>query len=58
MPVVRDVGGAIHRARLPTYCTLGDVDKLLPGAVAGGLSASYHRGRGEKCGLVTVEIME
>ncbi len=28
--------GAIHRARLPTYCTLGDVEKLLPRAVATG----------------------
>ncbi len=28
--------GAIHRARLPTYCTLGDVHKLLPRAMASG----------------------
>ena len=25
---------AIHRARLPTYCALGDVHKLLPRAMA------------------------
>ncbi len=28
--------GAIHRARLPTHCTLGDVEKLPPRAVATG----------------------
>ena len=43
--------GAIHRARLPTYCTLGDVQKLLPRAVAAGPFASSPAGRGEKCGL-------
>ena len=43
--------GAIHRARLPTYCTLGDVHKLLPRAVAAGPFASSTAGRGEKCGL-------
>ena len=32
--------GRIHRARVPTYCTLGDVHKLLPRAVASGPSAS------------------
>ena len=26
--------GAMNRARLPTYCTLGDVCKLLPRAMA------------------------
>ena len=39
MPVVRDVG-AIHRARLPTYRTLGDVHKLLPQTMATGPFAS------------------
>ena len=28
--------GAIHRARLRTYCTLGDANKPLPRAVAAG----------------------
>ena len=28
--------GAIHRARLPAYCTLGDLHKLLPRALATG----------------------
>ena len=28
--------GPIHRARLPTYCTLSDVNKLLPQATATG----------------------
>ena len=45
--------GAIHRAHLPTYCTLGDVHKLLPRAVAAGPFASSTAGRGEKCGLQT-----
>ena len=43
---------AIHRARLPPYCTLGDVHKLLPRAAAPGPFSLIHRGRGEKCGLV------
>ena len=46
--------GAIHRARLPTYCTLGDVHKLLPRAVAAGPFASSTAGRGEKCGLESI----
>ena len=47
----RGCRGAIHRARLPTYCTLGDVQKLLPRAVPAGPFASSPAGRGEKCGL-------
>ena len=33
--------GAIHRARLPTYGTLGDVHGLLPRAMAAGPFASF-----------------
>ena len=33
---VQECRGAIHRARLPTYCTLGAVHQLLPRAVAAG----------------------
>ena len=40
MPAARDVGGVIHRARLPTYCTPGDVHKLSPRAMATGAFAS------------------
>ena len=33
--------GAIHRVRSPTYCSPGDVRKLLPRAVAAQSFASF-----------------
>ena len=50
MPAVRDVG-AIHRARLPTYCTLGDVHKTVAASHAREAFRLIHRGRGETHGL-------
>ena len=36
MPARQGCRGAIHRARLATCCTLGDVHELLPQAMAAG----------------------
>ena len=41
----------MNRARLPTYCTLGNLRKLLPRAVATGPFAKSTAVAGEKCGL-------
>ena len=43
--------GAIHRARLPTYCTLGNLRELLPRAMAAGPFAESTAAAGEKSGL-------